>query len=77
MGEISFFKVSSMYNFMSQSHARTIQGSCSLAIILYSMKNVDVLLLTQMLELPMVHMEFIKGNTLCCLFSVVNCSGWF
>lgn len=62
---------------MSQSHARTIQGSCSLAIILYSMKNVDVLLLTQMLELPTVHMELIKGNTVCCLFSIVNCSGWF
>lgn len=27
MGEISFFKVSAMYNLMSQSHARTIQGS--------------------------------------------------
>lgn len=35
----------------------------SLVIIVYSLKNVKALLITQMLELPMVHMVLIKGST--------------
>jgi len=31
----------------------------SLVIVVYSLKNIDILLLTQILKLPMVHMELI------------------
>lgn len=79
LGEISFFEVNAMYNLMSQNHVRTIHCSStySLVIIVYSLKNVDALLVTQMLELSVLHRVLNKGNTSQFLFLAVNCYGCF